>query len=269
MKARSAPPAAAMRSMQRWFAAVVTHRGGAAAGVRAAARSGLAAPAIAAVGPTGFRRAARVRVYADAWFVRLREVLGGDYGALRSWLGERAFGRLARAYLAARPSRHPNLNCLGAALPLFVGRALPGDAFAAALARLELAVTHAFDAAAEPELSPDALASVPPARWPRVRLGVGASVRLLRLPAAVVDYHTAWRAGEAPRGARVGQVTLCVWRQDDQVRQRELARPAGQLLRRLQRGLPLRRALDGLPTSLPIDAWFAQWRADGLFTALR
>jgi len=197
------------------------------------------------------------------------EGLAEDYGALRARLGERRFRRLVRELLAARPTRSEALGSLTAALPSFVARAVPGDAFAAALARLELAVAHALRAPADPALSPDVLAATPPGRWPRVRLAVGASVRLLRLPTAVVDHYTTRETGAKPRERRTASITLCVWRQDGVVRRRELPQAAGRVLRRLQRGLTLRQALAGSSAEAPIDAWFAQWRADGLFTALR
>src|SRR5688572_5500676 len=49
--------------------------------------------------------AARLKVYADAWFYRLEEALGLGYEVTRKVLGEERFRELARAYLARHRSR--------------------------------------------------------------------------------------------------------------------------------------------------------------------
>lgn len=218
-----------------------------------------------------FGAAARMGVYTHAYAARLVEVLAGDYGALRGWLGEHEFGTLARAYLAAHPSRHPNLNQLGARLPAFLRRSR-ADRFVLDLARLELALTRAFDAAEFTPLAAGALAVLPPARWQHARLVVNPSVQVFRVSAAAADFHAAWRRGDAeswqaPR--RAGVATLCVFRADDRLGRRELPRPAATLLHALRRGEPLARAVARVPAGSPVDAWFAQWRADGIFAALR
>lgn len=257
LRARVQP---SLRALQRWFA-------GRLRGVRTAPGP---APVVA-VGPPvrDFAPRARLRVYADAYLARLVEVLAGDYGATRARVGERTFARLARSYLRAQPSRHANLNRLGARFPAFLqrrGRVAPA---VVAQARLELALTRAFDAVEFVPLAADALAALSPRRWHRAGLVLNPSVQLVRVPAAVADWFTAWRTGQPAGVPRRGHVVLCVTRIDDQVIRRELPPAAARALVRLRAGQRLATALRGLPARAPVAAWFAQWRADGLFTALR
>lgn len=255
--------AASLRALQRRFAAVLRR-------TRAAPRAGGVLPIVAGAAHGGpFPPRARLAVYTDAYVARLVEVLAGDYGAVRARLGERAFTCLARAYVQAHPSRHPNLNRFGARFPAFLRRQRAVRPSVVALARLEQALTLAFDAVEFVPLAADALAALSPARWRKAGLSVNPSVQQLRLPAVVADEFTAWRRAEPPPPARRGAVDLCVVRVGEQVVRREFSRPAAEVLARLRRGLPLGRALRGLRGDAPVDAWFAQWRADGVFTAVR
>lgn len=256
----------ALRAVQRWFAGVVMH----APGVRAALRRrGGTAPRAAVMQKPSFgTTTARLQVYGEAYFARLVEVVAGDYPALRAAVGERRFAAWARRYLVRCPSRHPNLNQLGARFPRHVRTVERADDVAAGLARIELAVTKAFDAPAHEPLPASALADVPPSRWQRMRIEVHPSVQLLRVPAAAADRYLAWgTGGSSPR--RAGHVHLCVLRVGEEVQRCELPAAAAKVLRRLQRGERLGRALAAAPADAPVDAWFARWRADGVFVELR
>lgn len=254
-----------LRSLQRWFAGVVQHPRGVPAGLRAHGRQPASGVRVNAA--TAEQVAARLQVYGEAYFARLVDVLAGDYPALRAFVGERRFAAWAKRYLVRCPSRHPNLNRLGARFPRHVRTVERGGPIAAALADLELAVTRAFDAPARAPLSAGALAAVSPARWRRLRLELDPSVQLLRVPAAAADRYVAFGTGEKP-ASRTGTVELLVVRTDDQVRRFELPRGAGLVLRRLRRGASFGEALAGLPATAPVGEWFARWRAEGVFVAV-
>ena len=53
-------------------------------------------------------RAARFKIYFDAYRFRLAEFLSNDYPVLRSFLGDELFGLLVEAYVEAMPSHNPN-----------------------------------------------------------------------------------------------------------------------------------------------------------------
>ncbi len=62
----------------------------------------------------------RVSVYADAYFLRLKEILENDFELARDWLGQERFVSLVADYLAANPPYHPDAAWLGSRLPRFV-----------------------------------------------------------------------------------------------------------------------------------------------------
>lgn len=52
----------------------------------------------------------RLRIYHDAYRLRLLEALSVAYPNLLKRLGEVQFGRLARGYIEDRPSRYPTVR---------------------------------------------------------------------------------------------------------------------------------------------------------------
>ncbi len=253
--------AVSLRSLQRSFARALF----------APERTIAAALRRRIAGRSAFGVDARMGVYSHAYAARLVEVLAGDYGALRAMLEEDVFAWYARRYVAAHPSRHPNLNRFGANLPAFLRRE-GAPRLAVGLARFELALTRAFDAPYREPMEPEALAALPASCWSEARLVANPSVRILRLPAAAVDFHGAWRLGEVRRGPaswRTGDVYVVVFRTDDRLGRRELPKPAADLLRAVVRGRSLAAAVEHVPPGSPVDEWFAQWRTDGLFVGVR
>jgi hypothetical protein len=266
----------AMRALQSWLAAVVRTPAGVEHGLRTrdARRhlraAGASRRTVVATPRPDFDTVARLQVYGYAYGARLVEVLAGDYPATRERLGVTRFDRCAYAYVEAHPSRHPNLVCFGADFAAFLRRRSDVPAFAAHLARLELAITTAFDApaAAVPAVPAEAMATLAPEQWQRARLVLDPSVRCLRLPAAIADWFARWRGGEeVPNRARA--VDLCLWRRNGEVRRTELPRAAARVLRAIARGERLTSAVGRAPVGSPIGTWFAQWRSDGLVVGLR
>src|SRR5260370_27923397 len=95
----------------------------------------------------------RLQIYSRSYWFRVLDSLYDDFPGLRAVLGQGAFHRLSRAYLADRPSRSFTLRNLGSRLaqwlqsnPRYAGsrRALALD-----MVRLEWAHIEAFDNAAE------------------------------------------------------------------------------------------------------------------------
>jgi hypothetical protein len=107
-------------------------------------------------------------VYRNAYVARLAEILGEDYEQVHSYLGDRAFANLVKAYIAGNPSDQRSARWFGRHMPAFIAK---GKTFAdhpevAELARLEKALADAFDGPdAEPLRLAD-LAEVPPDAWP-------------------------------------------------------------------------------------------------------
>ncbi|MER2564786.1 MAG: DNA-binding domain-containing protein [Myxococcaceae bacterium] len=147
----------------------------------------------------------RVNVYAEQYWLRLRDVLRGEFEHVRAVLGDDDFDVLAAKYVKAHPSTHFSLNWLGQHLPSFL-RAQPveGAPFLADLAELEWARSQAFIAVDSPVVSAEGLAVVTPETAATVRFTLTPSVRVLRhafdvrpLFRAIADGAN-WREVEMP-----------------------------------------------------------------------
>jgi len=215
--------------------------------------------------------AARLQVYVDAYFWRLREVLAEDFPRLASVLGDERFAELARAYLQAHPSAQPSVRHLGDAFPDFVARAggLPphlGD-----LARLERARTDVFDAPDDVPLTIAHLRAVDPAAWPALRFAPLRALAVLRLDWPV---HELWGDDDAVPLAPAS-TTLRVWRGvAHRVFHAVLEPRAALALERLIAGEPFGTvcgAFDDLPPeegARQATGLLARWVEDGLVIRL-
>jgi hypothetical protein len=273
-------PELALGGLQRWMQSVIVHPG--------SIEDALASPEAAVlVPPAGvgevllpsatLAAGERIGIYHEMYLLRMTEALDSDYPALAHFLGPERFTALVRGYLAAHPSRSYTLNVLGRSLADWLAAApdLARRGFCRDLARLEWAVTEAFDAPELPRLAAQALEAVPPEAWDVARLVPSAALRLLELR---------WNANEWLDSAkddrhhhpkpRRRDGWIAVFRQGYSVYRRELSRAAFRLLQDLVSGRSvgeaLKAALDrrGTPGPEALTRWFRDWASDGLFSGL-
>jgi hypothetical protein len=171
---------------------------------------------------------ARLEVYANAYFARIRDVLAECFPVLGASLGDALFRDLVTAYLLSHPPRHFSIRRVGDELPEFLARGAGGEPFrrrmpaAPDLAALERARLDAFDAADFPVQGRDALAALPPERWASLRLGFTPSLRRLRLSWPVERLWSAHERGEPAPELTALDHAACVWRRDERVLHRSL-----------------------------------------------
>jgi len=169
---------------------------------------------------------ARLEIYANAYFQRVHDALAEDYAALAAALGAGWFHDLVTAYLLAHPPAHPSLRFAGSELARFLD-ADPGAApfrrrfpFAADLARLEWALSFAFDAADAEPLQREDLAAIPLAGWEQLALAIHPSVQTLRLAwpvPALREAFDAHGAGLVRAPASPESCAVIVWRRGERV----------------------------------------------------
>lgn len=216
-------------------------------------------------------RAHRLRIYADAYRLRLVQVLAEDYPALRAALGAEAFGRLCTRYVYAHPSRHPSVRWFGAGLAAWLRDTGQPEA-RVALARFEWAQGELFDA---PDVSPcgvSALQAVPADAWPSLRLALVPALRLLDDVGNAPDRAVAVAEGHAAPRWRRRRTTWLLWRQDLDVHWRALPGDEARALAGVAAGATFADWCGGLGGPQP--AWRAagllkRWLADGLIADIR
>ncbi len=246
----------------------------------------------------------RLEIYSRSYWFRVIDCLYDDFPGLAAALGPRAFDKLARAYLADRPSQSFTLRNLGEGLEAWL-RAHPecaGKHFDLALdmIRLEWAHIEAFDGEERKPLGPEDLLE-PGAD---LRVGLQPHLALLELGYPVDDLRieaNQWTeehegASNAPsadlveRDQRVAArryrrlkrraIHLAVYRAENVVYYRRLDEGEFELLGALRAGKPVALALEEAMEARAmgeqelaaflesVQNWFAEWAKMGWLTCL-
>ena len=166
--------------------------------------------------PAARERATGFGVYVKAYRLRVAEYLEEDFPALKSLLGDKRFEGLVSDYVAANPSRTRNARYFSSRLPEFMQKSdkWRGEAQAVGVARLERALSDAFDAVDGEACALETLAAHAPQDWPRLVFAFHPSLRLLSLPAGAVELYEALSSEVAtPRPQPCdGEEGAAVWR---------------------------------------------------------
>ncbi len=166
-------------------------------------------------------------VYRDGYALRLIEALSADYPGLVAMLGPTAFDDMARAYIAARPSRHASVRWFGRGLANFLDSTPPWNHVPARteMARFEWQLGEAWDAPDGVPVSTATLVALPTEAWETLAFRLLPSLRRLTLDFEVPQ---AWqRRAEGPPGglevvAASAPVPWVIWRPDLRTRFRSL-----------------------------------------------
>jgi len=223
----------------------------------------------------------RLAIYHRQYWYRILDSFREDFPGLCAVLGERAFSRLAHAYLAECPSQSFTLRNLGsrleawlAAHPDLVGATL---ALALDMVRLEWAHVEAFDNAVRKPLGPEDLLEL----GPELALALQPYISLLELQYPVdelriklqpesEEHGRASNAVTAPsrrhvlrRYARLKpqRIFLAVHRVDFTVYYRRLEADEFRLLHAIGQGRSIGEALQAAGDLEPrtVQTWFGNW----------
>jgi hypothetical protein len=156
-------------------------------------------------------RKTRIRVYSDAYYLRLRDVLREDFPRVAALLGAEQFDEVVRDYLEAFPSQQPSVRHLGLALARFLRSRKVIPKCLADLAELEWARVEVFDAPDAGCASINDLASVPADAWPALRFSTIPAIQTVR---AHYPVHQLW-SGSKSLDISAADTSLRVWRKND------------------------------------------------------
>jgi len=234
----------------------------------------------------------RLEIYSRSYWYRLIDSMYEDFPGLRAVVGQRAFDKLVRAYLADCPSRSFTLRDLGSRLeswlkvnPRYAGSRCP---LALDMIRVEWAHIEAWDAREEKTLGPEDLLEL----GPKLRIRLQPFVRLLELHYPVDDlrlrvnsapHETASNAAVKKTRRMVGaaarlkpeQIFAAVHRLDFEIYYRRLTPEEFRLLAAMRDGRTIGAALAACckssslaPAELRanLEIWFAKWAELGWFS---
>ncbi|HEU4415720.1 MAG TPA: DNA-binding domain-containing protein [Candidatus Angelobacter sp.] len=241
----------------------------------------------------------RLEIYNRVYWFRILSSLADDFPGLRAVVGQEQFDKILLAYLTELPSESFTLRNLGARLESWLSQhsdfARGHKRMALDMVRLEWADIEAFDAAEFPRLTQEELGAL--GEDPTFQLQP--NLFLLDLAYPVDEFLLKVRETEEPESdiasnvviidhadekprkrhalPRAKKVHLAVHRQENIVYFKRLKPEAFALLRALQQGQSLSRAIEssvdwsGKPLEKIMEQlhdWFANWSGLGWFCRL-
>jgi hypothetical protein len=110
----------------------------------------------------------RLKIYRDAYYFRLLEVLAMDYPVLHKLMGCEAFEETGKKYIDAYTSSYRSIRWFGQHLPVFLTQSntSPDLTWQAEMALFEWLLTEAFDAPDSVVLTLEEMSAVTPEKWP-------------------------------------------------------------------------------------------------------
>ena len=156
-------------------------------------------------------RKTRIRVYSDAYYLRLRDVLREDFPRVAALLGPERFEDVVSGYLEVFPSKQPSVRHLGRALAEFLRQREDIPKCLADLAQLEWARVEVFDAPDAESATIGDFVSVPPDAWPALRFSTIPALQTLR---AQYPVHQLW-SGDESLDVAAANTSIRVWRAID------------------------------------------------------
>jgi hypothetical protein len=209
----------------------------------------------------GADAAHRLRIYADAYRLRLVEVLGNDFPATRRALGDEGFAEFGERYLQAHPSTRPSVRHVGSAFADWLELQAEAPAGLHQLARLEWLQAAAFDAPDAPTLGIDDIAALAPESWPRLRLRLHPATQLLDAE------HIAICEGAPALAEADSPARWLSWRDaEGDVHWRQLEDDEADALHAAADGSDFGGLCERLPASRAASL-LKRWLADGLLAA--
>ncbi|HBC07718.1 MAG TPA: hypothetical protein DC046_09070 [Rhodospirillaceae bacterium] len=171
-----------------------------------------------------------LKVYDHAYVARLLEIMGEDFPAVHTLLGDDAFAEAAAAYVRGQPSTARSVRWLGARFRNWLGDTAPWSDLPvlADMAAFEWGLGLAFDAPDADALGVTALAAVPPEAWPVLTFDFHPALNTAALAHDVAPFQQAVANGRdpeaAPEVAPDGPQAWAFWRDGEtcQVRYRAL-----------------------------------------------
>ncbi len=143
---------------------------------------------------------AAFKVYQDAYTLRLTGFLTNDFPMLKAYIGDDRFDEIARHYIHANPSTHPNARWYSEDFPAFLksSNAFTDNGECIELVTLEQALSHAFDAADVPAMTLADLAAILPAHAGDLQINLQPSATVLTFQQNTTSIWSALKADIEP-----------------------------------------------------------------------
>jgi hypothetical protein len=158
-----------------------------------------------------------LKIYQNAYLLRLAEALQSNYPCLYHLLGEEDFGHLFLEYRAANPPENRSIRWFGASFADFLLHQNPAKTHQALadIARFEWALRHTIDAADADPIRYPQLAAMTQEEWISVKFRLHPSVSLPSLEWNAPAIWQSWENGQKPPDFQHGLTHWLIYRGGD------------------------------------------------------
>jgi len=264
-----------LKELESLLYRLITAPSGVAEGLAAEREPGAAALDAIVLGDDRLSAEARVDIYANMYFYRIRDALKEDFPAALAVLGDANFHNLVTGYLLEYPPTEPSISHCGSHLAKYLRDHPMRDSapFIADLATLERAGVEVFHGPDAAPLETDALRAVAVEDWPAMKLRIHPSAQILALDWRVSELLRAVEEGRPWKPAERGAVKVLVWRRDARVFYRDLEETEAEALEAVSRGATFAEICEvvaaraGNPDpAAAMNRMLARWLSDALLT---
>ena len=213
-----------------------------------------------AIKPGGIGIKRRLRIYHQAYRMRLLDTLRDSYGHTLLYLGDEAFNNAALAFIEGHGSSLPSLRWYGPNFPAFLQEQLRDEPEVAELATLDWTLRHAFDGPNATPLTLNDMATLAPAAWATVGFTLHPTcVRLQLRFNTLALWQAVDQEQDAPPPAPLAQAgELLVWRRGHQPHFRSLGALEALAITQLQSGSSFAEMCAALAETFPEQATAAE-----------
>ncbi len=140
------------------------------------------------IGTKKVTKETRLKIYYDAYRLRLQDALDSSYPALKKYLGKKPFEKLCDEYIDQFPSHYRSIRWFGDQFPLFLQehskyKKMP---HLSELALWEWKSALVFDAENAPVLSLNEMVALSPDLWPSVKFKIHPTIQQINLYSNIV-----------------------------------------------------------------------------------
>jgi hypothetical protein len=264
-----------LKNLQSLLYRLITAPSGVAEGLAAERDLGASGLDAIVLGDDRLSAEARVDIYANMYFYRIRDALKEDFPATLAILGDDNFHNLVTGYLLEYPPTEPSISDCGQHLADYLrDHPLRENApFVADLAKLERAIVEVFHGPNDAALDPDSLRATPPEDWPAMKLRIHPAAQILALEWRVSELLRAVEERSLWKPAERGAVKVLVWRRNARVFYRDLEDAEADALEAASRGATFAEICDVVATEAGdedliavMNRTLARWLSDGILT---
>jgi len=225
----------------------------------------------------GMAPIARLKIYHDAYRIRMREALSEAYDKTHTYLGDEMFAELSAGYLRDYASHYRNLRWYGDCFADYLKHALPEHPVVAELAAFEWALGLAFDAADAPTLTSDDVRALDADAWEHIEFALQPSVQFLELQWNAPAIWLALDKNTTPPDAiAAAPLHWLVWRKDLQPHFRSLDAYEAQALQGLLGEQSFSSVCEEAANSAgeqditpQIAGWLQTWLSEGVLAGIQ